>query len=71
MLDWLYTEGTGVVVLAIMGIARIVGEVLIRLGKERDGVDWMDTTGDKILEWVNKIGKFLAFIGLGNSSARR
>ncbi len=68
MFDFLTNPVFVAAMLAFMAALRIVGELLVKLGNLREGQDWMDKWGGKVLEGVAFVGKVLAWLGIGNSS---
>lgn len=52
--------------IAFVAALRGVGEFFEYIGKLREGKDWFDKAGGKILWIVEMIGKLITFIGIGN-----
>lgn len=70
-MEFLFSEIAGVVILGVLAGAKVLGEALILIGKADDKVDWKDNVGASLLVWAGRLGKFLAWIGVGNSSVKK
>jgi len=58
------------VVLAVLALARVIGEAFIKIGNmgkyAADKNDWFDSAGALVLHIVETVGLFLAYFGIGN-----
>lgn len=57
------------VALALVAALRVIGDLFIaigNLGKLKDKEDWFDSAGAFIRNIANRIGKGLAWLGIGN-----
>ena len=60
---------SGIVLLLLVGL-RLLGEILIFIGKKKEGEDWFDSWGLRIKSVAHTLGSILSFIGIGNSKSK-
>ena len=53
-------------VLALVVAVRGVGELFIAIGSLNTKEDWFDSAGGFLLKLCDKVGKSLAWLGIGN-----
>ena len=54
--------------LTVMAVARIVGEAIIRIGEAIPGKDGFESVGQRIGDVLDRVGRLLTFIGVGNKN---
>lgn len=55
---------------ALLGVVtalRVVGEAFIKIGELIEGKDVFETSGNVLVKIAKNLGKFFAFLGIGNS----
>lgn len=72
LIEWLKSPenvaALSAVFVAFAAALRVLGELLIAIGKMKkdNPEDWFDRVGAKLCSAAEKLGKFLAWLGIGN-----